>query len=201
MNKLQAKRPAFTEGQIHQVTTALRTFEKTGHKQRSKQIRALLRDYVHFVLLTGCRAGTELSNLQWKDIDRFTTDSKEYIAITVNGKTGERELIASTRLQRYLDRLQRRNKSNSKYVFVLPDGTKPKDLHGAFENLLKSINLHTNKQGKKYSLYSLRHTYATKKLLQGVGMHLLARQMGTSTAMLEAHYSKVTARMSANLFG
>jgi len=38
--------------------------------------------------------------------------------------------------------------------------------------------------------------------IEGVGMHFLqARPMGTSTAMLEAHYSKVTARMSANIFG
>lgn len=87
------------------------------------------------------------------------------------------------------------------YVLVLPDGTKPKDLHGAFETFLKSINLYTSKQGKKYSLYSLHQTYATRKLLAGTLMHLLARQMGTSTAMLEAHYSKVTARMSASLFG
>jgi len=119
----------------------------------------------------------------------------------VNGKTGERELICSTRLQRYSDRLQRRNKSNSKYVFVLPDGTKPKDLHGAFVIFLKSFKLLANKQGKKFSLYSLRHTYATRKLLEGTPIHLLARQMGTSTQMIEAHYSKVTARMSASLFG
>ena len=119
----------------------------------------------------------------------------------MNGKTGERELICSTRLQRYSDRLQRRNKSNSKYVFVLPDGTKPKDLHGAFVIFLKSFKLLANKQGKKFSLYSLRHTYATRKLLEGTPIHLLARQMGTSTQMIEAHYSKVTARMSASLFG
>ena len=196
-----AKRPAFTDQQLKRVVTALRVFEKTGAKQRTKQIRALLRDYVHFVMATGCRAGTELSNLKYTDIDTFTNNGKEYIAVTVNGKTGEREVITTKRLQRYLDRLKRRNRSESEYVFVLQDGTKPKDLHGAFETLLKSIALHTNKQGKKFSLYSLRHTYATKKLLEGTPMHLLARQMGTSTAMLEAHYSKVTSRMSADLFG
>ena len=196
-----AKRPAFTDPELKRVVTALRAFEKSGTKRRTKQIRALLRDYVHFVMATGCRTGTELSNLKYTDIDSFANNDKKYIAITVNGKTGEREVITSTRLQRYIDRLERRNKSQSEYVFVLPDGTKPKDLHGAFEALLKSIELHTNKQGKKFSLYSLRHTYATKKLLEGTPMHLLARQMGTSTAMLEAHYSKVTSRMSANLFG
>lgn len=205
MNKRQAKRPAFSPAEQKRIITALKQFEQTGSRQRTKQIRALLRDYVNFVILTGARPGTELSNLCWKDIERITVNKKKYLAITVNGKTGERELIASIELQQYLDRLKKRNTgcwtSKNKFVFVLPDGTKPKDLHGSFETLLISLNLLTNKQGKRYSLYSLRHSYATQKLMEGVHMHSLARQMGTSTKMLEDFYSKVTARMNAKQFG
>lgn len=201
MCKNQAKRPAFNDKDLKQVITALRNYEHTGSKQRTKQIRALMRDYVHFALLTGARTGTELANLRWCDIQTLTIENIDYLAITVNGKTGEREIISSTRLRRYLRRLQLRNKSKSDKVFVLPDGKQPKDLHGAFETFLKSINLHKNKQGKTYSLYSLRHTYATRKLLDGVSIHNLARQMGTSTVMLEKFYSKVTARMNAHMFG
>ena len=47
------------------------------------------------------------------------------------------------------------------------------------------------------TLYSLRHTYATNELLAGTDIHTLAKQMGTSVAMLEAHYSKLTAAMAA----
>jgi len=198
--KNSAKRPAFTPTEIKLVITALRTYEKTGRKQRTTEIRQLLRDYVHFVILTGCRPGTELINLRYTDIDTFYKDGRTYYAITVNGKTGERELVAGNRLRRYLNRLKDRNVSDSEYVFVLSDGTTPKDLHGAFELLLKTIDLLRDKRGKRYSLYSLRHSFATRKLLEGVPMHLLARQMGTSTSMIESHYSKVTARMAANLF-
>ena len=46
-------------------------------------------------------------------------------------------------------------------------------------------------------MYSLRHTYATEELLAGTDIHTLAKQMGTSVRMLEAHYSKLTATMAA----
>lgn len=51
------------------------------------------------------------------------------------------------------------------------------------------------------TLYSLRHTYATLALTSGIGVHELARQMGTSVAMLERHYSKLTPELVAERFG
>jgi integrase len=62
--------------------------------------------------------------------------------------------------------------------------------------LLKDID------GRKRTLYSLRHTYATLSLLSGdVDIHTLARQMGNSAAMIERHYSKLTATMAAERLG
>jgi integrase len=51
--------------------------------------------------------------------------------------------------------------------------------------------------GKTRTLYSLRHTYATFALAEGVDIHTLARQLGTSLGMIERHYSKMTATMAA----
>jgi integrase len=51
--------------------------------------------------------------------------------------------------------------------------------------------------GKNRTLYSLRHTYATFALAEGVDIHTLARQMGTGVGMIERHYSKLTPMMSA----
>jgi len=49
------------------------------------------------------------------------------------------------------------------------------------------------------TLYSLRHTYATQELLRkGTDIHTLSRQMGNSAAMIERHYSKLTANMAAD---
>ena len=156
--KHQAKRPAFSPNQIKQITEALKDFEQTGRKQRTRDIRALLRDYVHFLIMTGARPGTELKYLRYSDIERFTRDGAVYLLIKVDGKAGERSLVAPFSLARYIDRLQRRNKPNSEYMFRLPDGSYPKDLHRAFQILLEQLDLTHDCRGKRYSLYSLRHT-------------------------------------------
>ena len=54
--------------------------------------------------------------------------------------------------------------------------------------MLDKFKLLYNKEGKRRTIYSLRHTYATFRIDDEVNPHLLARQMGTSIAMLESHY-------------
>ena len=60
--------------------------------------------------------------------------------------------------------------------------------HPVLSALLKSARLETDTSGAKRTIYSLRHTYATFRLHEGVNQYLLARNMGTSAAMLEKHY-------------
>ena len=46
-------------------------------------------------------------------------------------------------------------------------------------------------------MYSFRHTYATLSLIErDVDIHTLAKQMGNSAAMIDRHYSKLTATMA-----
>ena len=53
-------------------------------------------------------------------------------------------------------------------------------------------------QGQTRTLYSLRHTYATLELLNNsTDIHTLSKQMGNSAAMIERHYSKLSATMAA----
>jgi integrase len=55
------------------------------------------------------------------------------------------------------------------------------------------------KVGRNITLYSLRHTYARLELLRnGTDIHTLSKQMGNSAAMIERHYSKLTATMAAD---
>jgi integrase len=84
-----------------------------------------------------------------------------------------------------------------KKVFVFPEGDAPHSLDDVFERLMVESNLLKDATGKNRTLYSLRHTYATFALAEGIDIHTLARQMGTSTLMIEKHYSKLTPMMSA----
>ena len=54
-------------------------------------------------------------------------------------------------------------------------------------------------QGQTGMLNSLRHTHAMLAMLRGeVDIHTLSKQMGNSAAMIERHYSKLTATMAAD---
>jgi len=64
-------------------------------------------------------------------------------------------------------------------------------LSKAFITFLKQNDIHNNIEGDGRSLYSLRHTYATFQIMEGIDFETLAVQMGTSISMLEKHYSKL----------
>ena len=54
--------------------------------------------------------------------------------------------------------------------------------------------------GQDRTLYSLRHTYATFSLVNdGMDVHTLAVQMGTSILMIERHYSHLTPRLKKEM--
>jgi len=83
-------------------------------------------------------------------------------------------------------------------LFKTTSGYQPRRLDGTFRRLLRDCGLEVGAEGQKRTLYCLRHTYATLELLSGeVDIHTLAKQMGNSVAMIERHYSKLTATMAA----
>jgi hypothetical protein len=52
---------------------------------------------------------------------------------------------------------------------------------------------------ERFNIDSMRHTYAMQALLANrTEIHTLARQMVNSAAMIERHYSKLTATMAAD---
>ena len=203
------RRPHFEGKEYGQLYKFMRDWSKTGRKQKTRDIRELLRDYVLVLANTGMRHGTETANLKWNDIEEYySNNNKKYLRIWVNGKTGKRELIARHSVRTYLKRIQDRFETLKnlsveelsevdEYVFRLRDGSTVKDWHGAFEILMKESGLLEDRHGDRRTLYSLRHTYATLALVRGVDIHVLSRQMGTSIGMLEKHYSHLIPSLSA----
>ena len=68
-----------------------------------------------------------------------------------------------------------------------------------FETLLKSLKIVYGADGKKRTLYSWRHFYATLDLQRGISTHALSRQMGNSTGVLDRFYSKLSPFMNPGL--
>ncbi len=213
--KKSEARPAFTLAEYRSLTHKMPAWVEAARMDKSRQMRELLRDYVLIMTNTGMRHGTEAQNLKWRHIDWVVKNKLRYLHITVNGKTGNRQLIARANTEDYLRRIQSRfpqlakydfddllKKRVDEYVFRLPDGTRTKNLNQTFRQLMRDTQLGIGTASEKErTLYSLRHTYATFSLKDGIGIHELARQMGTSVGMIEQHYSKITPELVAEKFG
>lgn len=129
----------------------------------------------------------------------------------MDGKTGGRWLIAKHKAVDVLKRLHARQRDIAEMsfettlesrvphlLFRFSDGHQPHSLVGTFRRLMRDSGLALDANGDNRTLYSLRHTYATLEMLRGeVDIHTLSKQMGNSAAMIERHYSKLTATMAA----
>lgn len=129
--------------------------------------------------------------------------------MTVTGKTGTRTIVGMQRSVKVLARIALRNyglKDNvanpiaklttpSNNDYVLRTKANKVDISGSvqkmFESFLREYNLLLDPKTEQHRVfYSLRHTYATLALTHdNVPIHTLAKQMGTSVAMIEKHYS------------
>ena len=199
--------------------------KRRPRKLRQAQIRVLAGVYVRLIAYSGIRPGTEALGLRWSDISKTEPTEKagELPLIAVNGKTGFREVVCQRNaeqcfidLEGYFQEWGVQQLPPSRPLFMLPDGTMPKDFHGVFQRFLKEHDLLVDKSkrkrrvsedggiveddGEKRTLYSLRHSYATVMLLQEdpIDMPTLASNMGTSVQMIEKHYSHLQARMRAH---
>ena len=205
-------RPAFSKEEIDALFVFMEDWQHKGRMSVEIKIRPLLRDYVEMLLLTGMRHGTEAMGIRWKNIEWHTKDGVRYLRIWVDGKTGGRWLIAKHRAIDVLKRLHA-NQDDIKDIafedlfatrvphllFRYSDGHQPHSFVGTFRRLMRDSGLLKDTEGQTRTLYSLRHTYATLELLKNsTDIHTLSKQMGNSAAMIERHYSKLTATMAAD---
>jgi integrase len=204
-------RPAFSEEEINRLLVFMDAWIQQGRLAVEREMRPLLRDYVEMLLLTGMRHGTEALGICWRHLEWHTHKGIKYLRVWVDGKTGGRWLIAKHRAVDVLKRLHQRQEDVNSIAFEdllttrvphrlfrFSTGYQPPSLNGTFRRLMRDSGLEKNQQGQTRTLYSLRHTYATLEMLRGeVDIHTLSKQMGNSAAMIEQHYSKLTATMAA----
>jgi integrase len=205
-------RPGFSEDEIKHLLAFMEDWQHEGVKSVEQEMRPLLRDYVEMLLLTGMRHGTEAMGICWRHLEWHTDKGVRYLRIWVDGKTGGRWLIAKHRAVAVLERLHARQRDICDMsfettfaervphkLFRFSNGYQPPSLNGTFRRLMRDTGLLKNEDGQNRTLYSLRHTYATFELLRGgTDIHTLSKQMGNSAAMIEKHYSKLTATMAAD---
>lgn len=193
------RRPHFDHKDWGKLTRYLRTFVKHENKAVVRD-RTMLANYVLILANTGIRVG-EARVLKWRDISEITppkgSNDPPNIALYVRGKTGAREVVARTPdVKKYLARILELRRKELKgsdpevdsLVFCHVDGTPVRSFKKAFTSLIDKAKVVKDSHGHRRTIYSLRHTYATFRLMEGVHQFVLARNMGTSVAMLESFY-------------
>jgi len=209
------RRAEFSHEELEAMMKYAAKFILDGRTARTKIIRELLAIYVPFMAATGMRPGTEAEYLEWRHIDVEIRDGQPILHFRLQrGKRGARNFVAHNSCWLLLERLRQLSpdlagmtleevlkKKIPKLLFRLSDGSVPDNWNKPFRQWLEDSELlNCPVTGKERSLYSLRHYYATQRLLEGIPIHDLAEQMGTSVLMITKHYSHLTPLMKAKQF-
>ena len=192
----------------------------------SYEIRQLLRDVVLILANTGIRCGEELLNLKLNNLSigkqakmesiRFSlpqTKTKQQRIVVGNeskrGKDNERygcwkplERIAE-RFDDLKDLSWEELFTKDEYIFRLPSTrkvVKQEALTKNFKLLLKRCDLLTDDFGNVRVLYSLRHTYVSRRRFERMSFDDIRENMGTSVKMLEEHYNHFRVSDNPNLY-
>lgn len=204
------RRPHFDGKDWSKLIRFLREWVKQGRgiSKTTLRDRVMLTNYVLILANTGLRVG-EARGLRWRDIDSEPTaeEGEVNIILHVDGKTGTREVVARTPdvkiyLERIwqlrMDELDGKKPEKDSYVFCHPDGNPIQSFKKGFSTMLDQVGVEYDRDGDRRTIYSLRHTYATFRLQEGVNHYVLARNMGTSVKMLEQYYGHTSNRAMAD---
>jgi len=207
-------RGSFTDAEYKAIYKALRTWHEETNNEKAEYTREVLRNYVLVLANTGIRTGTEALGLRWRHVDWYVKGKTRYLRIFVDGKTRGRSLICRDPVEKYLLRQSQLNPNlayqslddliaakSDEFVFTTRTGdlATNTNLGRSFTTLLDSLGLKIGTDDKDRTLYSLRHFYATRELQRGVSVHALAKHLGTSTAMIDKHYSKYSSQHNADV--
>lgn len=212
------------------LTRKKKLLEKEEITVRQYELRELMRDIVLILANTGIRAGTELLTLKWSDVEIATDRKiGKHIIFTVaegTAKTRTTRSVVSFESKREketdkrynswsaLERIKNRFKKLEK--LTLEECTKRNDLifrlacnnkvprsdalAHEFRDLLEEAKLLTDRKGNKRTLYSLRHTYASRRLKEGMSYERLSTNLGNSPKILYEYYNHFESKHAPALY-
>jgi integrase len=149
----------------------------------------------------------EARQLRWRDVEIYTDpDGIEHVILHIspNTKTGKRQCVPLRVARKYLDILKEHSHHTEPNDLVFCDQQgQPIDNFGkTFKKILTDAGILRDRWGEVRTIYSLRHTYATFRLLYGhANIEDLAQNMGTSPQQIFKHYRHITVRQKAPELG
>ena len=197
------------ETDYQRVVTVLKGWVKEAKGEIDVYNRELLHHFFLIQAQTGLRTG-ELKQLKWsdiRDIDTEALDAVIHIRREITKVRKERDVVMAPSsggkvdgtkinyLLRWREKFARYTAADD-YIFSIfsrGDVYAQDALYRGMSKLkkiLKSSNL------EWYDLYHNRHLYASKAILSGVPLAVIANGMGSSVSMIEKHYSHLISEQS-----
>lgn len=174
----------FSPDEYKRLYQATRENARQAKGKSWQKVAEDLHDKVLFMANTGIRPD-EASRLKYRDIEVVEDDAtgETILEIQVRGKRGVGYCKSTTGAVRPFERMVERNQ---------PDPTDrlfPVDHKRQFNRVLDEQDLKFDRQGNRRTLYSLRHSYISFRLLEGADIYQIAKNCRTSVEMIEKHYA------------
>jgi len=211
----QVKRDILRVEEYERLVRHLRTNEylrPEGSSTLEQTKRSIFREFIGISYNTGMRP-KEILGLTWGDVSVNVSDTKENQKIfrllkvrSENSKTGKMRSVngpVGRRLERLRETYEKIGMEcgPDQYIFRNPtwkrqDKNIPyhqKVFTDRLEKVLKETSLQDelDKTNRRITLYSSRHFYTTLRLQNGLDIHLLSKQLGTSTTYIDQTYSHI----------
>jgi len=179
-----AHRAWFSPEEYRLLYQATRKNVQNAKGSRNKHLAAQLHDKVLFMANTGIRPD-EAVWLEYRDIEVVEDDAtgETILEIEVRGKRGVGYCKSTNGAVRPFQRMVGRNAPEQ------TDRLFPVDHKKQFNRILEELGLKIDRQGNRRTLYSLRHSYISFRLLEGADIYQIAKNCRTSVEMIEKHYA------------
>ncbi|WP_340316175.1 site-specific integrase [Rhizorhabdus argentea] len=205
-------RPWFSPAEYKQLYEASRAYAREPFHGHYAWNAEQVHDYILFLANTGLRPD-EARNLEHRDVEIVEDDAtgERILEIEVRGKRGVGYCKSMAGAVRPYERLlarpkpgqhetrreaQRRRRAGlpepEKLALVYPEPTDkvfPGNHVALLNGILDRAKLKVDRDGKRRTAYSLRHTYICMRLMEGADIYQIAKNCRTSVEMIEKFYA------------
>jgi len=179
-----AHRAWFSPDEYKTLYTATRENVKASQMKPWRHQAEQLHDMVLFMANTGVRPD-EVRRIEYRDVtivdDEHSGDT--ILEIVVRGKRGVGYCKSMPGAVMPFKRLRDRNEPKPNDLLF------PVDHKKQFNRMLAETGLKFDREGNRRTLYSLRHSYISFRLLEGADIYQIAKNCRTSVEMIEKHYA------------
>lgn len=153
-------------------------------KERWREAGENLRDYALIMINTGLRPDEAL-RLEYRDVAIINDEATEerLLEIAVRGKRGVGWCKSMPEAVEPFRRLKARNDGQPL------DRLFPVFQRELFNAILDELRMKTDREGRRRTAYSLRHTYISTRLMAGADIYQVAKNCRTSVEMIETYYA------------